>query len=101
MAASYKLFDSFEEWVVRFPSTLSFLLIVLLHFIFGKRYLKRDVALLGALFFLGGAVTQNFALILMAGVLAGTYSSIFLANPLLITIAEWQQKKNKNKNKKK
>ena len=39
---------------------------------------------LGALYWLGGDVTETFALILMAGVLAGTYSSIFLANPLLV-----------------
>jgi len=43
---------------------------------------------LGALYVLGGSVTQSFALVLMTGVLAGTYSSIFLANPLLVLIAE-------------
>lgn len=43
---------------------------------------------LGALYFLGGAVTETFALILMIGVLAGTYSSIFLANPILVWVAE-------------
>lgn len=40
-----------------------------------------------ALYFLGGEVTRNFALVLIAGVVAGTYSSIFLANPLLVYIA--------------
>ncbi|MBX2866611.1 protein translocase subunit SecF [Candidatus Kaiserbacteria bacterium] len=39
---------------------------------------------LGALYFLGGATTQLFALTLIVGVLAGTYSSLFIANPLLI-----------------
>lgn len=43
---------------------------------------------LSALYFLGGSVTQTFALVLMAGVLAGTYSSIFFANPLLVMLAE-------------
>ena len=43
---------------------------------------------LAALYFVGGAVTQTFALILIAGVVAGTYSSIFLASPLLVLIAE-------------
>lgn len=42
---------------------------------------------LSALYFLGGSVTQTFALILMVGVVAGTYSSIFLANPLLVYVA--------------
>lgn len=37
-----------------------------------------------ALFFLGAGVTENFALTLLVGVIAGTYSSIFLAAPLLV-----------------
>lgn len=41
-----------------------------------------------ALFFFGGEVTEIFALILMAGVVAGAYSSIFMASPLLAFIAE-------------
>ena len=44
---------------------------------------------LGALYFLGGATTQVFALILMAGVIAGTYSSIFLASPLLVLYTQY------------
>jgi len=36
-----------------------------------------------ALYFIGGAATQNFALVLAIGVVAGTYSSLFLAAPLL------------------
>ena len=43
---------------------------------------------LSALYFFGGVTTQIFALILMAGVIAGTYSSLFLANPLLVYYAE-------------
>ncbi|MCD5382265.1 MAG: protein translocase subunit SecF [Candidatus Pacebacteria bacterium] len=43
---------------------------------------------LGALFLLGGEVTQNFALVLMVGVLAGTYSSICIANPMLTVAAK-------------
>lgn len=43
---------------------------------------------LSALYFFGGSTTETFALILMVGVLAGTYSSIFLANPLLVWYAE-------------
>ena len=44
-----------------------------------------------ALFFIGAEVTQDFALVLIAGVLAGTYSSIFLAAPLLVTVQNWQK----------
>ena len=38
-----------------------------------------------AIYFLGGQVTQNFILVLILGVIAGVYSSIFLASPLLVT----------------
>jgi len=48
---------------------------------------------LTALYFFGGEVTKTFALMLMAGVIAGTYSSICIANPLLIAIANRQSKK--------
>ncbi len=43
-----------------------------------------------ALYFVGPTVTQNFALTLIAGVIAGTYSSIFLASPLLVVIKKWR-----------
>ncbi len=49
------------------------------------------IALL-ALFFLGPESTQDFALTLIIGVVAGTYSSIALATPLLVTVAKWQGK---------
>jgi preprotein translocase subunit SecF len=53
---------------------------------------------LGTLFFIGPEVTQFFALVLIVGVIAGTYSSLFLASPLLVFIEEIQQKKNTQKN---
>jgi preprotein translocase subunit SecF len=48
---------------------------------------------LSALYFIGGSVTQTFALILFAGVLAGTYSSICIASPLVVTYAAWKGSK--------
>lgn len=45
------------------------------------------------LFFLGGNATKMFALTLSVGVTAGTYSSIFLAGPLLVTIQKFQNRK--------
>lgn len=45
-----------------------------------------------ALFFIGGTATQNFALVLITGVIAGTYSSLALATPLLVTIERWRKK---------
>ncbi len=41
-----------------------------------------------ALFFMGPASTQNFVLTLLAGIIAGTYSSLALSSPLLVV---WQQ----------
>lgn len=41
------------------------------------------------LFFLGGEVVHDFALALMLGVIIGTYSSIFVASPLMV---EWERK---------
>lgn len=38
------------------------------------------------LFFLGGSATTSFAFLLIAGVVAGTYSSLFLAAPLLVAL---------------
>lgn len=46
-----------------------------------------------ALYFFGGSVTQTFALVLLAGVFAGTYSSICIANPLLVFLADRITKK--------
>ncbi|GMQ99249.1 MAG: protein translocase subunit SecF [Zetaproteobacteria bacterium] len=39
-----------------------------------------------ALFFLGGEVIHGFALALMAGILVGTYSSIYIASPVMLAL---------------
>jgi len=43
-----------------------------------------------ALYFIGGDVTKTFALVLLAGVIAGTYSSICIASPLVVAYAKWR-----------
>ena len=43
----------------------------------------------GSLFFLGGAVIHDFAFAFIIGIIAGTYSSIFVASPILF---QWQRK---------
>lgn len=48
---------------------------------------------LGALFMLGPVATQDFALVLAVGIVAGTYSSIALATPLLVTAERILSKK--------
>lgn len=55
---------------------------------------------LGFLYFVGGEATKPFALVLAIGVIAGTYSSLFLASPLL-TVVEKYQKPPKDKPEKK
>jgi preprotein translocase subunit SecF len=51
------------------------------------------ILVLLALYFFGPASTKYFALMLTAGMFFGTYSSIFLASPLLVLVEEWQKKK--------
>jgi preprotein translocase SecF subunit len=46
-----------------------------------------------ALFFFGGSVIHTFSLALLLGVVVGTYSSIFIASPLL---SLWPAKKSQN-----
>jgi preprotein translocase subunit SecF len=46
----------------------------------------------GTLFFVGGDVLRNFSLALILGVVVGTYSSIFVASPIVV---EWEARKPK------
>lgn len=45
------------------------------------------------LFFFGGESTKYFSLALIIGVAIGTYSSIFLASPLLVTLHKFQNRR--------
>jgi preprotein translocase subunit SecF len=48
---------------------------------------------LAALLLFGSESTRYFALALMIGMVVGTYSSIFIASPLLVMWHNWQEKK--------
>ncbi len=50
------------------------------------------IIMLAALYFIGPDPTKNFALTLMVGMIAGTYSSICLAAPLLVVIERFQNR---------
>lgn len=50
---------------------------------------------LSAIYFFGGDTVRNFALALIIGIGFGTYSSIFLASPILVTWNNWSQSENK------
>jgi preprotein translocase subunit SecF len=49
------------------------------------------------LYLVGSTATKDFALLLIIGVIAGTYSSIFIASPLLVTFYKLQRKAEFNK----
>lgn len=51
------------------------------------------IIVLLSLFFFGPDSTKYFALMLTAGMFLGTYSSIFLASPLLVLLEEMQERK--------
>jgi preprotein translocase subunit SecF len=44
------------------------------------------------LYIFGGEATRHFALVLVIGIAAGTYSSVFIGSPLLVTIEKWGRK---------
>ena len=53
------------------------------------------IIMLLVLFISGPESTKDFSLTLIIGMVAGTYSSIFLASPLLVLIADYEARKNK------
>ena len=49
-----------------------------------------------ALWLFGGQVLNGFSFALVAGIIFGTYSSIFIAAPILIYCREWMEKRRKD-----
>jgi preprotein translocase subunit SecF len=45
------------------------------------------------LYIFGGSTTAHFSLVLIIGIAVGTYSSIFIGSPLLVTFERWQAKR--------
>ncbi len=56
------------------------------------------ILVLIALFFLGGPVIHDFAFTLLVGVVVGTYSSIFIASPIVLFFEHMQLSRMKRKN---
>lgn len=50
------------------------------------------IIMLVALFVWGPESTKDFSLTLIVGMVAGTYSSVFLASPMLVYLEKWQKK---------
>ena len=55
------------------------------------------IIVLVVLFFLGPVATNNFALVLIVGMFFGTYSSIFVASPILVLVEGLQRKQKAKK----
>lgn len=51
-----------------------------------------SILVLLAIFFWGGSTLKDFSLALMIGITAGTYSSIFIAAPLMVSWALWKER---------
>jgi preprotein translocase subunit SecF len=51
------------------------------------------VIMLAALYFVGPASTRDFSLTLIVGMIAGTYSSIFLASPMLVAWEKFSRRR--------
>ena len=47
---------------------------------------------LTSLFFFGGEVIHDFSMVLIVGIILGTYSSVFVASPVLLALEEWYQR---------
>jgi preprotein translocase subunit SecF len=50
-----------------------------------------------ALYFFGPEATKNFSLVLITGMFFGTYSSIFVASPILVLVENYQKKQTNKK----
>lgn len=48
-----------------------------------------------SMFFFGGETLKYFSLVLIIGISAGAYSSIFIASPLLVTWKNWDEKRSR------
>ncbi len=57
----------------------------------GRTMLTGGMTLLSvaALFFFGGAVLKDFAFAILIGILVGTYSSVFVASPIVLWCSQW------------
>ena len=46
-----------------------------------------------ALYLVGGSVIHNFAFVLLVGIIVGTYSSIFIASPVILFWESYRQRR--------
>jgi 4-amino-4-deoxy-L-arabinose transferase-like glycosyltransferase len=48
----FKIFGSFEEWVVRLPSILAYLMLAVVNYFFVRKFTSKEIAIFSSLFFL-------------------------------------------------
>jgi preprotein translocase subunit SecF len=86
------VYDRIRENLRRFPKRdLGEVINVSLNETLSRTILTSVTTLLAvaALMILGGAIIADFALALMIGVVIGTYSSVFVASPLILSLQRW------------
>lgn len=52
MILFFKIFGSFEEWVVRLPSILAYLMLAVVNYFFVRKFASKEIAIFSGLFFL-------------------------------------------------
>jgi SecD/SecF fusion protein len=84
---SVVVFDRIRENMKKFGATTSFIAIInnSINDVISRTIVVSltTILVLVALFVLGGTVIHDFSLTLLVGIIVGTYSSIFIASPLL------------------
>ena len=91
MIGFMKLFGSYEEWVTRLPSLLSFLLIGGFSFLFTRKYVGKMVAVLSALFFLVSADLLFYGSVYTAEIDLFFSLTVYLQIMLIFTFHENRQ----------
>ncbi len=86
------VYDRIRENLDRFPRRdLGEVINISLNETLSRTLLTSVTTLLAvlALMFFGGSIIADFALALLVGVFVGTYSSIFVASPMILTLQKW------------
>lgn len=89
------IFDRIRENRARYPNRpLEEVLNLSVNQTLGRTFMTVATVLLVllALFFFGGEVIHDFAWVLLVGTILGTYSSVFVASPILLALEEYYQK---------
>ncbi|MCP5404764.1 MAG: protein translocase subunit SecF [Pseudomonadaceae bacterium] len=89
------VFDRIRETRARYPNKqLTEVLNLSVNQTLGRTIMTAGTTLivLAALFFVGGEVIHDFALVLIVGIILGTYSSVFVASPVLLALEEYYQR---------